>query len=426
MINTDFNSYPSAPIPYNSWNAGATEFFMQEPLIKGSLRSPYYSYSNGNSYAQNQAYDPTSLIMGILPAFSDLAGTQFNTFINDSDSNTAFADADVSASAISNGSISSPTFLTMTKTPTNASSSVRGSYVVGINGTAFENAVQAFETSNATNGIDQINTQSGNVSVGNPESTVTITGGSGISTSGNNGSDTITITATHPIYKTFTGDSGSTVASTTTDSLNIEGDDGVTTTATTDKVTIALDSHPYKTVQADTGSCTSDFNADTLKVTNITTDVVPKAAIEISAADGTPDELRFNVVPQAHAGFGAQIVKVIEPNGISSMNGMNYAKYIITAYEYNGDATMSEISGNKELRDFGLNSFNVTGSDPYVHSNPGKYICQDGQENGDDCNVSLAVLQYAGYKTNDVVLAQRIGASVWVTAGFPPTKAVCL
>ena len=413
MINTDFNSYPSAPIPYNSWNEGATEFFMQESLIEGSLRSPYYSYSNGNSYAQNQAYDPVGLIMGILPAFSDLAGTQFNTFINDSDSNTSFADTDVSPADISNGSISSPTFLTISKTPTNASSFVRGSYVVGINGGAFEDAVQAFETSNATNGIDQINTDSGDVSVGLPESS-------------NNSSDTITINATNPIYKTFTGDSGSTVASSTSDSLDIEGDDGVTTTATTDKVTIALDSHPYKTVEADTGSCSSDFNADTLKVTNITTDVVPKAAIEISAAEGTPDELRFNVVPQAHAGFGAQIVKVIEPNGIGSMNGMDYAKYNINAYEYNGDGTMSQISGTKELRDFGLNSFNVTGSDPYLHSNPGKYICQDGQENGDDCNVSLAVLQYAGYKTDDVVFAQRIGASTWVTAGFPPTKAICL
>ena len=257
-----------------------------------------------------------------------------------------------------------------------------------------------------------------------------------ITGSGSNNAANMEFSFTRPLYEQFTGDGGTAaVATSQNDVFDFEGGTWITTTMGTDKVTIDLTTPPlcYSSITTDNGTLTAFAPNQPLVVTNATletdaTGTAAEACLEISGVNdlsgSTIDVLKFTVVPQAHAGFGAQLVKIIDTGSEGTMNGMRYMSYSILVYEYNGDGTMNQISGTKTLRDFGLNSFDSSNT----HVNPGRYICQDGQTNqgNSGCDISLASISYAGYFVNDVVFAQRISSSVWVTAGFPPTQAVCV
>jgi hypothetical protein len=88
-----------------------------------------------------------------------------------------------------------------------------------------------------------INADTGSASAGSPTDTLTITGGTDISTSISGNTLTIDFTGTsgttQNLYETIDGDSGTTTASTTTSTLNIiSGDTKITTAVTSDTVTI--------------------------------------------------------------------------------------------------------------------------------------------------------------------------------------------
>lgn len=125
---------------------------------------------------------------------------------------------------------------------------------------------------------------SGSTTADTTADTLTVVGGTGISTSITG--DNLTITNDSPnvdqnLYETFTGDTGSTTANTSTDTLNIAGGTSITTSVTGDTVTINndapnVDQNIWETITADTGSTTANTTTDTLNVvggTGITTSI---------------------------------------------------------------------------------------------------------------------------------------------------------
>jgi len=123
--------------------------------------------------------------------------------------------------------------------------------VISVNGQTGVVAVNLWATFNADTGTTTANATT---------DTLTISGGSGISTA--IVGDTLTITNDTPnvdqnLFETITGDTGSTTANTTTDTLQIAGGDGITTSVVGDVVTITSDNPQTENI-----------------VTNITTTVV--------------------------------------------------------------------------------------------------------------------------------------------------------
>ena len=124
----------------------------------------------------------------------------------------------------------------------------------------------------------------GSTTADNTTDTLTIAGGASISTSVVG--DTLTITNDSPnivqnLFETFTADAGSTSADTATDTLTISGGTGISTSIVGDTLTIVndapnVDQNLFETFTADTGSTTADTTTDTLTIsggTGISTDI---------------------------------------------------------------------------------------------------------------------------------------------------------
>tara|TARA_R110000823_G_scaffold21133_6_gene63958 strand:- start:6477 stop:7493 length:1017 start_codon:yes stop_codon:yes gene_type:complete len=104
-----------------------------------------------------------------------------------------------------------------------------------------------------------------------PEDTFTVVSGVGIDVDVDTTLLAMRVTNTAFKYITFTGDSGTTSASTTTDSLQIAGGSGITTVATNDIVTVTnsspnVDQNVYTTVVGTTGTTTASSTTDTITI----------------------------------------------------------------------------------------------------------------------------------------------------------------
>lgn len=95
------------------------------------------------------------------------------------------------------------------------------------------------------------------------------------------------------IWETITSDSGSTTADITTDTLTIAGGSNVTTSIVGDTLTIAasgggIDQNLWETITADSGSTTANITTDTLNILGTTSEIVTSVVsdtISIGLAD---------------------------------------------------------------------------------------------------------------------------------------------
>jgi cytoskeletal protein CcmA (bactofilin family) len=130
-----------------------------------------------------------------------------------------------------------------------------------------------------------VSSDSGSTAANATNDTLTIAGGTGISTSVLG--DTLTITNDSPatpdqnLWETITADTGSAVANTTTDNLTIAGSGIISTAIVGDTLTISSagtpDQNIWLTVVGDSGSAVANTTTDTLTIaggTNVSTAVV--------------------------------------------------------------------------------------------------------------------------------------------------------
>ena len=122
---------------------------------------------------------------------------------------------------------------------------------------------------------ETITSDAGSVAANSPTDTLTIAGGTGVSTAVSG--DTLTITNDSPnvdqnIFETVAGDAGSATANTTTDTITIAGGTGVSTAVSGDTLTITNDSpnvdqNIFQNVSDGTNTAVADTTTDTLTVT---------------------------------------------------------------------------------------------------------------------------------------------------------------
>jgi len=110
--------------------------------------------------------------------------------------------------------------------------------------------------------------------VNTPHDALNFVGPSVTVTDGGSGVATVTISATpdQDLFKTVATDSGSSVADNSTDTLTLNGGSGISTSASGDTITITNDSpnivqDVFKTVSSDSGSSVADNSTDTLTIT---------------------------------------------------------------------------------------------------------------------------------------------------------------
>ena len=139
----------------------------------------------------------------------------------------------------------------------------------------------------AQNLFETVSGDTGSTTANSATDTLTVSGGTGISTSISG--DTLTITNDSPnadqnLFATVSGDTGSTTADSTTDTLTIAGGTDISTTVSGDTITIAytgtggegVTQNLFQTFNADSGTTTANTATDTLVVsggTNIATEI---------------------------------------------------------------------------------------------------------------------------------------------------------
>jgi hypothetical protein len=119
-----------------------------------------------------------------------------------------------------------------------------------------------------------VNSDSGNTTANSTTDTLTVSGGTGISTAISG--DTLTITNSSPnvdqnVFQTVAGDSGTTTANATNDTLTIAGGTGISTAVSGDTLTITASGGAgsqdlFKTIASDSGSTTANTTTDTLTI----------------------------------------------------------------------------------------------------------------------------------------------------------------
>ena len=142
-----------------------------------------------------------------------------------------------------------------------------------------------------------INSDSGSTAANASNDTLTIAGGTGITTSILG--DTLTINATgapdQNLWETVTADTGSTTANTTTDNLTIAGSGVISTSITGDTLTISstgdADQNLWETVSADSGSAVANTTTDNLTIagSGVISTAIVGDTLTISST-GEPDQ----------------------------------------------------------------------------------------------------------------------------------------
>ena len=176
---------------------------------------------------------------------------------------------------------------------------------------------------------ETISSDAGSTTANTTTDTLTIAGGTGISTA--IAGDTLTITATgtpdQNLWETITSDSGSAVANIPTDTLTIAGGTGISTAVSGDTLTVTNDSpnvdqNLWETITSDAGSAVANTTTDTLTIaggTGIST-AISGDTLTITATSGT-DELVKISANDTTAGFlGVKVVGVTDETAITELN----------------------------------------------------------------------------------------------------------
>jgi len=117
-----------------------------------------------------------------------------------------------------------------------------------------------------------------------PEDTFTVVSGVGIDVDVDTTLLAMRITNTANKYITFIGDSGTTTADSTTDTLDIEGGTGITTVASTDKVTINNTANKYVTFKGTTGTTSPSVVDDEINFAGTTGVTCPVTADTVTVS----------------------------------------------------------------------------------------------------------------------------------------------
>ena len=169
-------------------------------------------------------------------------------------------------------------------------------FIGGVNVTDDGGGKVTIDISGSQNLWETFNADTGSTTANITTDTLTISGGTGISTSITG--DALTVTNTSPnadqnLFETITADSGSTTANITTDTLTIVGGANITTAIVGDTLTISAsgggaDQNLWETITADTGSTTANITTDTLNILGATSEIITSVVsdtMSISLAD---------------------------------------------------------------------------------------------------------------------------------------------
>tara|TARA_Y100001937_G_scaffold12118_2_gene15326 strand:+ start:11853 stop:13202 length:1350 start_codon:yes stop_codon:yes gene_type:complete len=446
-INTTSRSQPyglvpgdSYPVTLKTWPKTILNGFSQVTRMSGTISDTPYSLRLPNSQSRATNFSDGNRFNNTPEINQQIfSPTIFNIDnVGGGGANTHFATVTAGASQLTIGGTD---YNPVTVSPA-ADDTDSKDYVVSLDTTQFENAVQAAESNAASDGFGIVVDNSGNsINASGPDDNINIAGdynstdpqgsGSYINTD-KSGADTLKVEFKRNLFENFTSDDSNVLtASAQNSTLDIAGGTGISTEASGSTITVGLTEaiHSYSTIQTDDTSISADEKNQTLKLTNNTTNTVVKDVLVIdgnNASPGGTDEVRFSLTPVPHAGFGTQLARITEDlsieGGISSINILGVLVYY---YKYkasvgtadglgNSSSNFSHVTG-KEIWDFGFNSFNqvITPNIGYVHKNP------------TSLTDSGATLVYAPYSVSDIVLVQQISSNRWVFAGPSQIKAIC-
>tara|TARA_R100000655_G_scaffold72916_1_gene111422 strand:- start:248 stop:1642 length:1395 start_codon:yes stop_codon:yes gene_type:complete len=444
----------SVPVPLVTWPDSILKGFNQNRLVPGEIRSTPYSWP-GNSYTpaglggnSQQAYN---LFEGSNNSIYNPISTSFNTTIFEgAEPNTSFA------SVVAGGDI-----VTVSSDPENnsGSNSVLSKYTIDIdtsNEGPLETAISAMGFVQSSGGGSASNSWSvfdvdsgGNLTAGAANQTLNVSG-DGTYTQTENSSG-LKLNYIRDCFERFAGDNATLSPTGQNEVLTIEGGTGITTSAAGTTITINndfADQNVFTVIKGDnTGQdVTPDSTTDTLKFTNVTTNAIVKAALTIET-DSASDEVRFNVVPQPHAGFGSQLVVIEGPGSssgphenntvdtlpveeqidIPSVGILKYWKYTVKALIFDGLSLAVDGDGKStnvtyesgHLYDFGRNKINKGGTAEAL-------VSPTSTANLEGPTINGGVPNGAFWEIGTVLLAQKVSASgVWAIGMPPRLKAVC-
>jgi len=209
----------------------------------------------------------------------------------------------------------------------------------------------------AQNLFETVSGDTGSTTANSSTDTLTVSGGTGISTSISG--DTLTITNDSPnadqnLFATVSGDTGSTTADSTTDTLTIAGGTDISTTVSGDTLTIAytgtggegVTQNLFQTFNADSGTTTANTATDTLVVsggTNISTAISGDTlTINFSGALGSST---FSGTTDATSA-SINVAQIYEPAiCMLRVNNNGSSAYTFTSHYNGNNPTIYAISG---------------------------------------------------------------------------------
>jgi len=410
--NTSYGLMPgeAQAVSYIGWGPDSTKHFFQEMSIAGTLSDVPYSYVGNNySYAsQNPPQGVSNLFFG---APQVQIATPFNFNIPDG------AAAGVDYSQVVGGN----------RINVNNSGAPPTTFTVNVDDAALQVFVDGridILGGTPSNSWERITGDTGDCEATAPNKDLEIStasfGGANAylsaTVTGDNDTSKVEIDFTRPLYEKFASDSGTATPTSKNSTLALNGTTGEIASAVTgDAITLSLDSSVfgYKTVATDeSGVMTAAKGDQGLKFTNVTSNPVVDGTLLITHAAGDPDEVRFNMLPVGHAGFGAQLVKITgqdpTPNTGSNEIGA-YRRYVVTAYTFDGtgtsDANITQSTGQILL--------------DYSHAFPQNEI-DDKVLDGETVQLTHVL-----WPIGAILLAQRVSANTYVTGLMPILKATC-
>lgn len=236
------------------------------------------------------------------------------------------------------------------------------------------------------------------------------------------GTDPVRWTWERSLFETFSDTAGSVCsadqAGALSQDLKLKGESGIVTAKdgnTTidfrlDSTTAPASWYAYRNISDGDTTDTADTFSDTITFRNQTatsTVLDNLLTVEVSA----DDNVDFTLTRLAHAGLGAQLVKITGTSTFSTnlSDIGDYTAYTVTAFEFTGNGVSNAHISNETttgvLLDFSTNNSNQT---------PSSLI--DGTSASFTANT---------WEVGTVLLAQKVAPGYWVTSHMPRLKATC-
>ena len=236
------------------------------------------------------------------------------------------------------------------------------------------------------------------------------------------GADPVVWTWERSLFETFSDTAGSVCsadqAGALSQDLKLKGESGVLTAkdgSTT--IDFRLDStkapsewYAYRNISDGDTTDTADTFSDTITFRNQTaTSTVLDNLLTVEVSTG--DNVDFTLTRLAHAGLGAQLVKITGTSTFSTTLSDigEYTAYTVKAFEFTGNgvsnANITEETTTGVLLDFSTNNSNQT---------PSSLV-----------NGTSATFTANYWEVGTVLLAQKVAPGYWVTSHMPRLKATC-